>query len=393
MPTPDSHGPAHGTVRGAAQRPARALPQPPVAGNRVELLAGSVALQAALFDAVDRARDHVNLEAGSVHAGSLAAALIDRLAARRRPGVKVNLLFDGFGPPLQRPGAAQGRLPDRAQDAARQADLADRLRAAGVQLCRRAAPARHGAHQLIVVDGRVAFAAGASAAAREAGAGAAARPWRDVPLRLQGPVVAQLQQRFIAQWQAHSGLRPRLAHYFPSLPVAGVQSVALAPATAGDARLADTLLQALAQAHDRVCLAAATLPARLQRALCDAAQRGVDVVLVLPGAQAPLRALHAGRARYARLLDAGVRVHELQPTRMGTCVALVDRTWAGLCWAASSAAHGVAAPDLVVLDPTLAAQLEATFADDLARSRPIHPADWQHRGLRQRSLEWLARLL
>ena len=61
------------------------------------------------------------------------------------------------------------------------------------------------------------------------------------------------------------------------------------------------------------------------RALCDAAQRGVDVSLVLPGRSDFMLVLHAGRSYYERLLSAPAsRIHEMDDAMMHAKTAVID---------------------------------------------------------------------
>ena len=81
----------------------------------------------------------------------------------------------------------------------------------------------------------------------------------------------------------------------------------------GDAAQRDpyhrALLGAIETARQRVLLTTAYLvpPRRLLRKLVEAAQRGVQVELLLPGFSDSWPALHAGRSHYGPLLRAGVQ--------------------------------------------------------------------------------------
>jgi len=59
-------------------------------------------------------------------------------------------------------------------------------------------------------------------------------------------------------------------------------------------------------------------------ALANAARRGVDVSLVLPGRSDFTLVLHAGRSYYDELLSAGVRIHEMDQAVMHAKTAVID---------------------------------------------------------------------
>lgn len=391
----------------ALQRQARALegvlPQAPVDGNTVELLIDGPAAWAAMFEAVDAARDHINIESYIVEAEGPGHELARRLLAKRREGVKVNLLFDHYGS-LQTASS-----------------YFDALRDAGVHMCCYNPLGLHGLkprieralhwrdhRKLLIVDGRVAFTGGvniSSVYATEAGMarrGWLARhmPWRDTHVRIQGPVVAELQQLFIDHWRSQTGQRPYLAHYFPRLPAQGLQRVGVAACEAGRTRplhnpFYRSLLRAIESAEQRVSLTAAYFvpPGRLLRALCRAAQRGVSVQLVVPGVSDSWAALQAGRSHYTRLLRHGVRIFERQGALLHAKSAVVDGVFASvgssnLDW--RSVLHNAEA-NVVVLDQAFGAQLEKVFADDVAHSVELQLDTWRRRGRRQRWMEAFAR--
>ena len=69
-------------------------------------------------------------------------------------------------------------------------------------------------------------------------------------------------------------------------------------------------------------------PASLQRAMLDAAKRGVDVRILVPR-KIDIRLVQwASRAVYARLLKGGVRIFEYLPRMLHAKVAVVDDGWA-----------------------------------------------------------------
>lgn len=381
---------------------AHALRHPLVDGNRFELLLDGPATHAAMFDAIDAARDHINLESYIVEAAGPGAELAERLLAKRREGVKVNLLFDGFG------------------SIATAARYFDALRAGGVQVCEynplrgwrrlmsRAAHLRDH-RKLLVVDGRVAFVGGVNisevyssgsagpAHAERAGTGGTMPPWRDTHVRLAGPLVAELQKLFIAHWNRHADTPIQPGDYFPPQAAAGPHRGAVASCEAGRGRnpLYRALLRAIDASQQRVFVTTAYFvpTRRLLRSLSRAARRGVDVRLLLPGRSDAWAPLQAGRSHYGRLLQAGVRIFERQGALLHAKTAVIDGAWASvgsanLDW--RSVVHN-AEVNAIVVDEAFGAELEAVFHADVAQSREITLDAWRRRGLAQRACETLAR--
>lgn len=393
-PVPDE------ALRRHAQGLEAALPQPLADGNRVEILLDGPATYASMFAAIDAARDHINVESYIVEGEGPGLELARRLIAKRRQGVKVNLLFDHFGS-LQT-----------------SASYFEALRNAGVNMCcYNPLPPRSWKNlcsrvlhwrdhrKLLIVDGRVAFTGGINISGVYAARPTSARrrwqtqhvPWRDTHVRIEGPVVAQLQQLFIAHWHSETGLRPKLAHYFPPLGRAGEQRAGVAACDAGRRHnpFYTSLLKAIDLAQHRVCITAAYFvpPRRLLRALCRAADRGVSVELVLPSVSDSTAVLHAGRSHYSRLLRHGVHIHERMNALLHAKTAVIDGVWStvgssNMDW--RSFLHNAEA-NVVVLDEAFGARLEQVFDNDRACSREIDPARWRRRGHRQRLLEAAAR--
>jgi cardiolipin synthase len=396
--TPASRGPAgqggHALVAG--------LVEPLVTGNRVELLQDGPRTYAAMFEAIDQARHHINLESYILEADGPGEEFARRLIARARAGVRVNVLYDSFG------------------SIATPAAYFDHLRANGVAVCEYNPLRRLGNllsralhlrdhRKLMVVDGRIGFiggvnispvyASGSSPLAVLAASDAApARPgWRDTHMRVEGPIVAQLQRLFMRHWARHSPIALRGDGYLPPLAPAGTQRVALAACDAGRRRnpFYRALLSALDAAQERIYLTTAYLvpTRRLMRALVRAARRGVDVHLLLPGISDFWAPLQAGRSHYSRLLRAGVHLHELHDTLLHAKTCVIDGLWttvgsSNLDW--RSFLHNAEA-NLVVLDAGLAQEMERVFHADVGRSREIDRAQWARRGWRQRLVEMVAR--
>lgn len=329
----------HSPLRPGAHVLVRPLPEPPLGGNRVSLLEGSAA--AAMAQAVEAARDHVNLDAALLEPE--ADVLVSRLAARARDGVCVNLLYD-----------PRGRIaPGGPGHAA--------LRDAGVNLAERAPVAR----RLMVVDGSTAFV------------GDAMPEQLSLLLRIDGPAVQRLQRLFVGHWQRRAKEAMRPARLFPPADAAGPQVVAVAD---GD-EATPTLAGALEAARDRVlCATGGLVPGRrLVQALAQAARRGVSVDLLAPGdADAP-RVRERARARYGPLLATGVRVHERAGPAPHVEACVIDGLWASI----GAAPMGVIGrrdagrADLAVIDENFAARLEPLLRLQLALARPLRDTEWR----------------
>jgi len=382
-----------------------AFGSPLYAGNRVDMLLDGPETYHAMFEAIEQAGDHVNIESYIVEPEGPGLALADRLIACCRRGVRVNMLFDGFGC-----FGTPARFFTRLQDA-------------GVRLCEynplhRLTSWLNGAlhlrdhRKLMVVDGRVGFIGGinftsryqAGSAGRASVAGASAAEegrtvpgWRDTHVRVEGPAVAHLQRLFVAHWQRFADTPMHPGHHFPPLAAAGPLRVAVTAAEVGPARnpFVRALMAAIGQARHRVLLTCAYFvpTPRLLHALTAAAGRGVEVRLVLPGVSDSWMPLHAAHSHYAQLIRSGVHIHELHDSLLHAKTGVIDGIWSSvgssnLDW--RSFLHNAEA-DLIVLDPGFATRLEAVFWGDVARCTEVSIERWARRGAWKRAAEQLAR--
>jgi cardiolipin synthase len=373
----------------------RAIGAAGVPGNRIDMLVDGPATHAAMFAAIADARDHVNIESYIVEDDGPGQELAELLVRKRAEGVRINLMFDGWG---------SWRTPAR---------YFDKLKAAGVALVEfnPINPFRHPIawslhlrdhRKLTVVDGRIAFIGGVNISSVYSPASAdppadALGCWRDTHVRIEGPVVAELQQLFLDHWRASSKRPAQSANYFPPLAASGDQRVAVAACDAGRRRnpFYRALLGAIDGAERRIFVTSAYFvpTRRLVRKLIGAARRGVDVRLALPGVSDVWAPLAAGRSLYGRLLAGGVRIFERHNAMLHAKTVVIDGVWAtvgssNMDW--RSILHNAEA-NVVVLGNDFAGRMEELFRCDLEQRHEVTYERWARRGYLSRATEWVAR--
>lgn len=373
---------------------------PLTTGNQVTLLQDGPATYRAMFAAIEAARDHINMETYIMEADDVGHAFAQALIAKQRQGVQVNLMYDSVGT-LGTP-----------------ADFFQRMANAGIRLLEfnpvNPANARKGwelnqrdHRKLLIVDGHTAFLGGINISSVYSGGssrgGRRVRPdgepaWRDTDLRLQGPVVAELQKLFLSAWALQKGEAPPERNYFPPPQSAGRQVVRAIGSSPDDAHslIYVTLLSAIASAETSVLITNAYFAPdpQLLAALEAAAGRGVDVKLILPSQTDSWLVFHAGRAYYDRLLRGGVRIFERRGVILHSKSALIDGVWAtvgstNLDWRSFLHNHELNA---VVLGSEFGLQMQAMFDKDLAGSDEITLKQWKRRTLDLRIKELFGRV-
>jgi cardiolipin synthase len=127
--------------------------------------------------------------------------------------------------------------------------------------------------------------------------------------------------------------------------------------------------------------------------LVRAAQRGVDVRLLLPGPHndQPLTQ-SAGRSAYGHLLEGGVKIFEYQPTMIHSKTMVADSLFSmvGSSNLDSRSSEINEELDVVVYDEKFAREMEQAFEKDLTQSRPYTLEDFKNRSPMERVIEWLA---
>ena len=369
---------------------------PFLAGNRTRLLVNGPASFAALADAIRSARQRIDMESYEFD-DQAGGEFGDMLLAARQRGVEVNLIYDAWG--------AHGTS----------AALFDRLRQGGVRVLE-FNPMRPNSRVPINLNDRDHRKLGGGAGGGAIPGGFNSRgvyenrpgqptpdltlapgdeAWRDTDVRLEGPVVAQFERYFMQAWRQQKG--PALAEPPPAPgPLPGgsaAQAIDGAPDN-GQPLIYRTLLAAMALSRTSVHLTTGFFvptPAMLH-ALEAAAQRGVDVQLVVPGRSTSDSAVAAGRADYGELLEAGVKLHEFQGRILHAKTAVIDGAWSAvgssnLDWRSTVWNNEI---DAIILDPAFGAQMEGVFRQDVAASKTIDLRAWRGRGLGEHVREWRA---
>jgi cardiolipin synthase A/B len=369
---------------------------PLVMGNKVTLLQDGPATYQAMFAAIRKAKDHINVESYIIEDDEVGRQFADLLLEQQGKGVQVNLIYDSFG------GFATPKA------------YFDRLREGGVRVLE-FNPAmtkpwtlnNRDHRKLLVVDGHTAFLGGinissvyssGSSVRRNEGPADPTIGWRDTDVQIEGPVVAEFQKLFMQTWDKQDGKPLAQKNYFPVLAPKGKDIVRAIGSTPDDpfSLIYLTLISAITNAEKQVYITNAYFvpDPQLLKALLDAAGRGVDVRLILPSQSDSKSAFHAGRSHYSKLLVGGVKIYERRGALLHVKAAIVDGVWScvgssNLDWRSALDNDEVNA---VILGREFAQQMQAAYAGDIAASDAIDLETWEGRSLLLRMREWTARL-
>jgi cardiolipin synthase len=373
---------------------------PLTVGNDVKLLQDGPNTYRAMYDAIMTARDNINMETYLLEDDEVGQRFAQALIEKQNGGVQVNLIRDSAGT-YSTPAAFFKNLADNGVNVLEFNPMNPLVARKVWELNQR----DH--RKLLIVDGRTAFLGGInissvySGGSFNSGSHAQAsteQAWRDTDLQLKGPVVAELQKLFIETWEKQKGPPLAARDYFPRPETAGKQVVRAIGSSPDEpySLIYATLMSAIASAETTVHLTNAyfTPDPQLLAALKAAAQRGVDVTLILPGKTDSWLAFHAGRGYYEELLRAGVKIWERRGAILHSKTALIDGVWVtvgstNLDWRSFLHNHELNA---VVLGADFGQQVQLMFDKDLKESDAITLEQWQHRSLDLRMKEMFARL-
>lgn len=374
-------------------------------GNRVEVLVDAEVFPRILED-VAGARRSVTVYIYFCTPGALGDRLAEALADRARDGVAAHFLADGFG----------------CRDFLR--EVGPRLRDAGVRVAALRPVRWYALHRAqhrnhargVVVDGAVAYTGGFGIADVWAGSGRDI-PWRDTNVRLTGPVVAAVQGAFAAAWAEATGELLAGEGVVAEPPEAGAEepgpgSPAREPGREdgvwagllvsrpglGTTRAERFYTVTLHGARRTLYLANSYfVPNReTRRLLVEAAGRGVDVRVLVPGLINDVPSTRwAGQRWFRELLEGGVRIFEYQGTMMHAKTLVADGVWAtvGSVNLDNRSLRLNEEWSLVVHDPGLGGRMDSLFLADLGRATERTLEIHRSRPLRERLREVVVSLL
>jgi cardiolipin synthase A/B len=370
-------------------------------GNKVTLLIDGAATYAAMFKAVENAKDHINIETYTIEdiEDETGRKFADLLLQKQAEGLQVNLIYDSLGS-FSTPAAFFQRLRDGGIQVL-EFNPTSPLRARGKW---RLAKSDH--RKIMIIDGKVAitggvniskvYSSGPSGAGDEKGA---QMPWRDTDVQIEGPAVAEFQKLFLDTWQQQKGPKLPDRKYFPDVKEVGNALVGVLGSTPGEANRITFIMYvaAITFAENSLHMTNAYFApdSQIIRALTDAAKRGVDVKIILPGTTDRSLALYAGQYRYSDLLKSGVKLYKRRNVLLHAKTLVIDGVWStvgstNMEWWSFSTNDEVNA---VILSREFATEMEKMFAADLAESDQIRWEEWKKRPVLLKVREWFSHMV
>ena len=164
-------------------------------GNSVRLLMSGREKFADMFEAIRQAKSSVHLEYFNFRNDSIAGLLFDILREKRKEGVEVRALFDGFGNDSNNQPLKKEHLQKLHSDSIDIYEF-DPIRFPWVN---HIWPRDH--RKIVVIDGEIAYTGGMNVADYYIVGTEQEGEWRDMHCRIEGPVVNNLQEIFLRMWK------------------------------------------------------------------------------------------------------------------------------------------------------------------------------------------------
>ncbi len=360
-----------------------ALGVPASEGNSVRILRNGDQIFPAMLDAIRSARRSIDMLTFVYWSGDIAVEFATALAERARAGVRVRVMLDAVG--------ARRIDPDLVGTMLDAGCVVKWFRPMGGSSPTEMSNRTH--RKVLVCDEETAFTGGVGIAAEWCGDARNPDEWRDTHFEVRGPAVDGLRSAFLTNWaETSEALFRSGTDHLGDQPDRGPHTVIV---TADSDRTGPSatavsfgLLLAGAERCVRITTAYFTPDEHLQEHMCEAAARGVQVQVLVPGEHIDKDFVRwASESTYERLLAAGVEVNVFEPTMLHAKVMTAD---ARVAVVGSSNINARSSSDddevlMVLLDDDLVAELDAHFDEDLQRSAAIDPADWADRGILQRA--------
>ncbi|MDO5747814.1 MAG: phospholipase D-like domain-containing protein, partial [Actinomycetaceae bacterium] len=357
------------------------------AGNNMTIYMEGVSVYADMLVEIERAKHFIYFETYIWKDDAIGHMFKDALIRAAQRGVNVYIVWDAFGnmvvkpkffvfPVLPHLHPMRYPLPHTGRD--------------------------H--RKILVVDGKTGFVGGYNI-----GDLYASLEWRDTHIKIEGAAVWELENAFVDFWnrarnqwynRLHNAVTRVLSRskpQYPKLPDQGAKQwdASIVAAINDPKRLVfpirGSYIDILERAVDRAYLTAAYfVPDReIQGSLIAAAQRGVDVRVLIPEKSNHIVADWISRAYLTELLDAGIQLWRYKDLMIHSKTAVVDGRWTTIGTAnidrmSMTGNHEI---NLEIFDETAAKKMEDVFLTDLKNARRLTVEEWYDRPYIARIIE------
>jgi cardiolipin synthase len=295
---------------------------PSVAGNRLTLLQDYQSIFRNLIDDIKSAQTSCFLEFYIWETGGLADELLETVLEAHGRGVQIRLLLDGVGSKRFLRGKPARRLREAG------VKVVEALHVSPVKMLFQRADIRNH-RKIAVIDNRIAYTGSQNLVdpryfKQEAGVG----EWVDLMIKVEGPAVSVLDNVVAMDWSVEAREDDDFSTSSISMQPVGVLPVQVVPSgpVFREGAIHELIMSVIYKAqHELIITTPYFAPDEaLTEALVAAANRGVDVTLVIPAQVDSLMVRYATPALLDSLIAVGVQVAQFDQGLLHTKSITVD---------------------------------------------------------------------
>jgi cardiolipin synthase len=346
-------------------------------GNHVKLLMSGKDKFADMFEAIRQAKSSVHLEYFNFRNDSIAFLLFDILREKRKEGVEIRAMFDGFGNDSNNQPLKKKHLQKLWADSINIVEF-DPIRFPWVN---HIWPRDH--RKIVVIDGKIGYTGGMNVADYYIVGTEQVGEWRDLHCRIEGPAVNDLQRIFARIWKKATGEDIQDQKYFQGAP-AGNKMIGIVnrePHTTNEI-MRRFYIDAIDAAQDSIKLINPyfTLIPSIKKALYRAIDRGIKLeIMVSAKSDIPLTPDVVFRNAH-KMMKRGAHVWLYQPGFHHSKIMMVDGRF---CTVGSTNLDARSLrfdyeENALIVNPTTTKELEDMFDRDKQKSVLLTEEEWDH---------------
>ena len=362
-------------------------------GNEVRLIMSGREKFEMMFEDIRNAKSSVHLEYFNFRNDSIASLLFDILRQKRKQGVEVRALFDGFGNDSNNRPLKKHHIQSLRDDSIDIHEF-DPVRFPWVN---HIWPRDH--RKIVVIDGHIAYTGGMNVADYYIVGTEQVGEWRDMHCRIEGPVVNELQDIFARIWQKVTKEQLSNPKYYRGKDK-GDMTVGIVNREPNKTNkiMRQLYINALDDAQDSIQIINPyfTLTPSVKKAIHRAIERGVKVdILVSAKSDIPLTP-DAVYYNVHKLMKRGANIWLYQPGFHHSKIMMVDGKF---CTVGSTNLDARSLRfdyevNALIVNTKITQELQDMFIRDTKKSVKLTPEEWNNfRTGWQKFRGWFANLL
>ncbi len=350
-------------------------PETALGGNSVRLFNDGEKAFAEMLSTIRSAKDYLLLEFYSFADDAVGRIFRDLLLEKVKEGVRVYLIYDSAG----------SMLTDR--------DFFSTMAAGGVKVAEFRPVvlwrlywswARRDHRKIICADGVAALVGGFNITVHDAPVALGGRGWKDALVRVEGPVVGEVERLFRESWAASGAADSRAPGPGNGRAAGDIRAAVL---SASGMRNFRSIRRSYSYAIDRArkyiyITNAYFLPDRfVYRRLISAVRRGVDVRIIGPCKTDHPYIRWATWSIYPHMIRNGIKVYEWQGGILHSKTAVIDGIWSsvGSHNLDHRSLHYNLEVNINIYNRKFGAEMSSVFNEDLGGSRLVTLAETKSR--------------